>query len=462
MQTPIYDFVTGYIEGGAARLHMPGHKGRGALGIEARDITEIDGADVLYSAGGIIAQSEANATKLFNTGHTFYSTEGSTHAIKSMLYLAYRTMGKAGGTVLAARNVHKAFVNAAALLDLSVRWIAARTDHICRGGITADMVHSELAAMEKDGELPFAVYVTSPDYLGGVLDIGGIAEVCNGFGVPLLVDNAHGAYLAFLEPSEHPIALGAAMCADSAHKTLPVLTGGAYLHVSRSFAERLGGVSEARFLSEARRAMSLFASTSPSYLVLQSLDLCNRYIDDGYSAKLGEMLTRVACIRSELAALGVPCEPSEPLKLVFRPDNFSCGTDSFVAALRNAGIEPEFVDGEFVVLMVSVENTDAELSRIIAAAHSIQPCADNASTANTPLFFELPHRALSIREAVFSPYETIPVLSSVGRIAAAPTVSCPPAVPIVISGEVIGAPERDTLLRYGFSTVDVVAEQNGK
>lgn len=85
------------------------------------------------------------------------------------------------------------------------------------------------------GQRPFGVYITSPDYLGGVQDIAALAEVCKDFGVPLLVDNAHGAYLRFLpQGGQHPIALGAAMCCDSGHKTLPVVTGGAYLHLGKN------------------------------------------------------------------------------------------------------------------------------------------------------------------------------------------------------------------------------------
>ena len=102
------------------------------------------------------------------------------------------------------------------------------------------------------------MYVTSPDYLGGQSDVAALAEVSHRHGVPLLADNAHGAYLRFLSPSRHPMDLGADLCCDSAHKTLPVLTGGAYLHVGRAAPEP--------FRENARRALALFGSTSPSYL----------------------------------------------------------------------------------------------------------------------------------------------------------------------------------------------------
>ena len=125
MTTPIYDFVTNYIASGTSRLHMPGHKGHGPLCVENRDITEIEGADVLCEGSGIIGESEGNASALFGTGMTLYSTEGSSLAIRAMLYLALlhsRQQDPAAGrpVVLAARNVHKAFLYACAMLDCDV------------------------------------------------------------------------------------------------------------------------------------------------------------------------------------------------------------------------------------------------------------------------------------------------------------------------------------------------------
>ena len=124
MNTPIADFVRGYEKKNIARLHMPGHKGNAFLGCEAFDITEVCGADALYEAEGIIAESEANATRLFGTGRTIYSTEGSSQCIKAMLHLALTYKKRSGRPyVIAARNAHKAFLYAVALLDLDVVWL---------------------------------------------------------------------------------------------------------------------------------------------------------------------------------------------------------------------------------------------------------------------------------------------------------------------------------------------------
>lgn len=124
MDTPIADFVRSYAASGTARFHMPGHKGKGPLGCEALDITEIAGADSLYEAEGIIAKSEENARSLFGTGRTLYSTEGSSQCIRAMLQLILQNRKPgAAPVILAARNVHKAFIYAAALLDFRPEWL---------------------------------------------------------------------------------------------------------------------------------------------------------------------------------------------------------------------------------------------------------------------------------------------------------------------------------------------------
>ena len=221
MTTPIADFIENYIKNDMSRLHMPGHKGT----LYSEDITEVKGADALYEADGIIAKSEQNATKIFGTKQTLYSTEGSSQCIKAMLMLALnnRENKSERPLVLAARNVHKAFISAAALIDFDVKWLMPKTtDSLCKCIISKEQLKETL---ENSAKKPNAVYITSPDYLGNIADIRGLSEVCKEFDIPLLVDNAHGAYLKFL--GNHPIDLGADMCCDSAHKTLPVLTGGA-------------------------------------------------------------------------------------------------------------------------------------------------------------------------------------------------------------------------------------------
>ena len=304
MKTPICDFVKTYAASAATRLHMPGHKGVSRLGCEPWDITEIDGADVLYRSGGIIRQSEENAAALFGTARTVYSTEGSSLCIRGMLYLAMQATGRR--TFLAGRNAHSTFVTACALLDARVEWLYGG-DTLTACPVTADSLADALDTMEP----PAAVYVTSPDYLGNTLDIAALAQVCHSRGVLLLVDNAHGAYLRFLPRDRHPITLGADLCCDSAHKTLPVLTGGAYLHI----AHRAADLAE-----QAEYALSLFASTSPSYLILQSLDGVNPYLADGFRADLAACCAAVAELKTALAAHGYTLVGDEPTKVTSPPN----------------------------------------------------------------------------------------------------------------------------------------------
>ena len=125
MNTPLCDFVRAYASRDPVRLHMPGHKGVGTLGVEALDVTEVAGADVLYAPRGVIAASEANAAALYGSARTVYSAEGSSLCIRAMLYLAVlwaKIQGRAP-RVLAGRNAHRTFLSAAALLELDVAWL---------------------------------------------------------------------------------------------------------------------------------------------------------------------------------------------------------------------------------------------------------------------------------------------------------------------------------------------------
>ena len=421
---------------------MPGHKGSTLLGCEAIDITEINGADVLYSANGIIEESENNATALFGTAHTFYSTEGSTLAIKAMLAVI-KQRAKKGAKILAARNVHKAFVYACGLLDLDIEWLyPQKNEHLCDCAISPSDLRAKLQSLS---ELPAALYVTSPTYLGKILDIKGLSEVCREFGIYLLVDNAHGAYLAFKTPSAHPIALGADLCCDSAHKTLPTLTGGAYLHISKSFKEY--------DKAEIRNALSIFASTSPSYLILQSLDLTNEYLANGFSERLGAIEEKLKELKADLSKQGFTCESDETLKLVLNRQTCGYSGGELAEHLREFKVEAEYADRDTLTLMFSTESTELDLERVKNAFSKLSPKSAIKCEALPAI---APKRAISIREALFSQSERIATENSLGRICASPSVSCPPAIPPVISGEVIDAKTIQALLYYGITEIDVI------
>ena len=160
MNTPICDFVQRYVNAQAVRLHMPGHKGRRFVGPEALDITEIPGADALYCADGIIEESQKNAASLFGSGKTLYSCEGSSLAVRAMLYLALLARGDGGSrpVVLAGRNAHRVFVSAAALLDFDIEWLFSETPGgLLSCAVSAAGLEEKLRAMP---EKPAAVYLT--------------------------------------------------------------------------------------------------------------------------------------------------------------------------------------------------------------------------------------------------------------------------------------------------------------
>ena len=439
MNTPVADFVQRYAKAGTARLHMPGHKGRCFLGCEPWDITEIHGADALYEAEGILAESEQNAAALFGSQRTCYSTEGSSQCIRAMLYLAVAASGS--HTVVAARNVHRAFVSAAALLDLEIRWLwPEESRSLCGCPISPAQLEETLNSLP---EPPAAVYLTSPDYLGGMAEIPALAQVCHQHGTLLLVDNAHGAYLRFLQPSLHPLDLGADLCCDSAHKTLPVLTGGAYLHLSPTAPAQLAPL--------AKSALGLFGSTSPSYLTLASLDLCNRYLAEGYPQRLAEAVERLAELRERLTAAGWRVAPSDPLRVTVAAPRGVTGQE-LAGQLRRQGAECEYADRDFLVLMATPENTPEELAQ---AAAALGQCPGEANPPQLPL--ARGERACSIRQAAFAPRETVDAAHSLGRVCGLPTVGCPPAIPIAVSGERITPEALALFAYYGIEQVEVLA-----
>lgn len=423
---------------------MPGHKGSPILGFEHLDITEIQGADSLFEADGIIAESEKNAGELFGA-HTFFSAEGSSLCIRAMLYLCVkyaRSQGKKP-LILAGRNAHKTLLCAAALLDLDIKWLTPSKDsNYLSCNISAEDI--ECCLSETD-ELPVAVYVTSPDYTGNLCDIRAIASVCHRYGVLLVTDNAHGAYLKFLSPSIHPIDMGADVCCDSAHKTLPCLTGAAYLHVSKNAPEL--------FRAEAKNALSMFGSTSPSYLILQSLDAANAYLENGYRKKLRDLVVKIDALKKTLTERGYSLVGDEALKITLSTKAMGYEGYEIADILATQNIVCEFADRDFCVMMLTPENSDEDIRKLAAALLSVSPRTPIAISSPS---YSAPVTAMSVREAMFSPSETLPIRECNGRILAAPSVSCPPAVPILVCGEIIDDVAIERFEYYGIKECCVV------
>ena len=445
MNTPICDFVRSYEALTPIRLHMPGNK-------RGQDITEIPGADVLYASGGIIRESEENAAALFQSQRTLYSTEGSSLCIRAMLYLAQMHAALQGkrARIASGRNAHRVFLEATALLDPELFFLGT-ADSL----LTCQIDPEELEKLFlSPGKAPTAVYITTPDYLGNRTDLRAIAEVCHRHQALLLVDNAHGAYLRFLPDGAHPLEQGADLCCDSAHKTLPVLTGGAWLHFSQDCSEELVAMGE--------RAMALFASTSPSYLILASLDTMNEKLAGDYQARLWETAEQVSALKLTLTENDWRLIGSEPLKLTLCPKERGMTGRELAARLREDRIYCEYFDEDYVVMMISPENREEELSAVNRRLNA-EPRRDPIRTKPPAARTAEPERVLTPREALMRPFETVPAEESLGRILASPSVSCPPAVPILVCGERIDEQALESFRYYGITYCDVVMEQkNGK
>jgi arginine/lysine/ornithine decarboxylase len=397
IKTPIHDFLVNYSREKQIRCHTPGHKGS-----NLHDITEIDGADSLYEANGIIKASEDIAAGLFGTAGTFYSCSGSTLAIQAMLKLIRHK----GRRIAAFRYAHRSFVSAAALFDFEIDWIYP--DEFLCAKINAETVKK---AIKPDTA---AVFVNSLDYYGGMCDIKAIAEVCKKASIPLLVDNAYGAYLIFTD--DHPIKLGATMTSDSAHKTLPVLTGGAYLHVN-----------DINFAKNTKAAMALFGTTSPSYLILESLDLCNRHIANRNTEAFESI--------EDLKNIELPLRKSDKLRITIKAREYGYTGFEFAEVLKEKRVVCEYADENYTVLLFSTITARADTAAVRHALESVKK--------KKPLSFITypvikPKKIMNVREALFAPdseCEIVAAKNAAGRICAGIYAPCPPGIPLIMPGE---------------------------
>ena len=442
----VYDFLKAYRAQNAVRLHMPGHKGHALIPeltqASAFDITEIAGADSLFEDEGILLASEQKTASLYGAKETLYCAGGSTLCIQTML----ACVTKSGDTIIAGRNAHTALLNSCVLLDLKPVWVLPQYhpgSHIS-GEITPESVENALKCHPEAA----CVYITAPDYLGCLSDVKAIAKIAHRYGKPLLCDNAHGAYLHFGKEPLHPMDLGVDMCSDSAHKTLPALTGAAYLHIGKSC-----GVTR----EQAKQVMHLFGSTSPSYLILLSLDACADYMEGDLRRDCANMEEQVSILRKALAAKGGLFEMrrAEPGKLTIDCLALGYTGAELAASMRSFTpmIEPEYVSYGEIVLMFSPMNTESDYKAAGAWIRSIVPRKAILRKAERLV---LPEAVLSPREAYFLPKETVAVHESIGRIAAENRIVCPPGVPVLAAGERIDKDSVKFLQMTGILEINVV------
>lgn len=424
---------------------MPGHKGAAdclaplAAALEL-DITELPDTGSLFDASGPTAQAEELAATAFHSAASFMSTGGCTLCIQAMLRLAVPY----GGTLLCSRTIHRAAINAMALLDIQPVWILP-DDSAGPGFAGRITVESVRRAVCENSDVK-AIYLTSPNYFGVLSDIRAIAGIASLAGIPLLVDNAHGAHLGFLKGYESPLVAGAAISADSAHKTLPVLTGGAWLNIG-----------DTRFVEGARGAMALFGSTSPSYPVMVSLDLCRAWLEEKGTTELERVRRQTAAIKDTLCQYGfsVPTGLCDPLRVAFHGgDGWSAREAGTV--LREHGIEPEYAGPGGLILIPSPFNTPDDFARLFSAMEVMARCCPPDAVGTAPVAMLLPPAVMTPREAITAISETVAVTSAVGRVAATAACPCPPAIPAIMPGERLTPEVCVILSQYGVHNISVV------
>ncbi len=426
MNTPICDFLEKYTAENKLRLHTPGHKGE-----FPHDITEICGADSLYESkdNEIIGESEINARSVFGSLKTCYSCGGSTLAIQAGLAVL-KSQGVR--TIAASRCSHRSLAMAASLLQMNVKWLYPPEF------LSANVTYDAEAIRDAD-----ALFITNVDYYGGTWRFVNPK-------IPVLIDNAQASYLRFVDKRifgveyVHPLELGFPLiCADSAHKTLPVLTGGAYLHFSP-------GTDPSR----AKEMMALFGSSSPSYLILESLDRFN-----GMIAKNTQLVNNacgaVAEMKDRLIQAGVPILKSDPLRVTVNACEYGMTGIEYAQILRDSGIECELADRNKAVLLFSAATTLEDCERAQMAMLFV-PSKGATSPAQLPVIRATAN--MPMWEAMYKPFKTIPLRSASGEVCARFVAPCPPGIPLIMPGEIIDHNVIDALWAHGVQNVPVISK----
>ncbi|NLL75681.1 MAG: aminotransferase class V-fold PLP-dependent enzyme [Clostridiales bacterium] len=449
----LYEQLVKYRDSDYYPFHMPGHKRNNAAKLDCVleavygvDITEIDGFDNLHQAQGIIKKAQQDAAELYGADETFFLVNGSTCGVLS----AISAVTQKGGRLLMARNCHKSVYYAVYLQELKTTYLYP---HLVRGYNIADAVIPESVEMIlKEQPDISAVIITSPTYEGVVSDIAAIADITHRYGIPLIVDEAHGAHFGFHEAfPENAVRQGADIVIHSVHKTLPAMTQTALLHVSGTLVDR----------ERLRRYLKIFQTTSPSYVLMASIDSCmNLMRKEGHSL-LEQFLERrndfikkaVKCRHFEIMdkqAVPDSCmQTIEPGKIViFMRDGELTGQQLYDILSEKYHLQLEMATGGYVLAMFTIMDTAEGMRRLAEALLEIDQ-GIVASQANPiqaqeliyPKRDEQPETMLTIAEAITQSdekgYDSIPINESEGRLSAEFINLYPPGIPIVVPGEKI-------------------------
>ena len=494
----IYNALLKYKQRGMSSFHTPGHKNNFFEDFfNSLDYTELDDTDDLYNPKSTILETEKKASKLFGSGYTLISAGGCTLCIQAMLSVFCEKKSK----ILCSRIIHRSAINTMAILDLEPVFLLPKIN--IKTGIYEQTTSVEVETFLKKDKNIKTVYITSPDYYGNIADIKNISAVCKKYKVPLLVDNAHGSHLAFLNKNIHPLYLGADATTDSLHKTLPVLTGGALLHLKNQ-----------DLYKKAKYFMEFFGSSSPSFPIMASIDLClnwlkkcgkteflkltnevnyvkklavdcnltslefyNEYINqinnsyknintDGHYESLENKNKLKNSKKSSFFKnnfdFGTNCSansnfcPLDPTRICFNTKSIGLTGKEIVKIFRENKVEPEFYDENFIVLIPSPFNTRHDFYNLEKAIRSL-PKRKIRCFENTNFDFSLPKVSCTLHEAVFEKKSTyVSTENAIGLIAAKAENVCPPGIPIVIPGEKINEKTVEILKKNEIKEVEVL------
>lgn len=440
MSTPLYDALRRLAAEEPLLFNMPGHHGRvfpvEALADISIDFTETGRTgDLLGGSGDAIEAGECLWAERLGFDSCLFLTGGSTQGNHAGLAL----LAGVGGAVAVDRGSHRSVFHAMALLDLTPHYLSRLWME--EEGVTGPVDPAEVEMLLKQHPEINTVCITSPTYYGVISDIPALARVCHAQGAKLMVDGAHGAHLPFLGYEGFAAADVVVM---SAHKTLPALGQTALL-----FANGYD-------MTALRRMGSVFGSSSPSYLMMASLDLARDWME----TKGEKTYTQAAGIVENFRETFPTVRPGrlnlDPTRLVV------CCSDGFAVEeqLLRRGIYPEMADAGHVVLIFTGADGAEEAARLAAALEEILPGLPPAKSTEVFAPPHWPERELSLRQAFFSAAERVPLLESEGRISAGQIAPYPPGIPVIAPGERIEKKHLAYLLRIGYNTreVEVVAD----
>ncbi len=439
LNVPIYDAVKKYVHSDPCVFHMPGHKlGKGIPGrfledMVSLDVTEIPGTDNLHAPEGAIAEAQELAARAFGSDHTFFLVNGSTCGIHAMIM----TVCKPGQKLIVARDCHKAVINGMMLAGVTPVFIKPRFDSLF--GISTAVTPEEVGHaldMHPDAR---GVFVTRPNYYGICSDIEAIAAVTHRHGKILMVDEAHGAHLRFSpELPDCAMDSGADMCVQSAHKTLPALTQGAYLQVKSKNID----------MDRLKFNLSLIQTSSPSYILMAYLDIARAIMEDEGRNKIKGLLEQIAKFEKELqgiAGLAVLNGNNREFRhdgtrLVIRVSDLGLtGFDAEEVLRREYGIQVEMSDLKNIVCITTIADRAQDLERLLRGLRGLAAGFKRRSSSADNGIREIPslERGIEMGEALHADGEWIEIIRGAGRISLQMITPYPPGIPVICPGEII-------------------------